>query len=110
MKGETVKVKTFTETGTDPFGGPTVSEKVVEVENVLFSPGATDDVFASNRPDGVRVLFTLHFPKTFSGSLKGAQVYVCGDWYDVIGDPKPYMEKNTPGDWWMAVEAGVVSG
>lgn len=110
MRGETVLVKTFEATGKDPFGGATVSESVFEVENVLFSPGATTDVFESNRPDGTRVLFTLHFPKTFSGSLEGAQVYVDGDWYDVIGDPKPYMEANTPGDWWMPVEVGIVNG
>lgn len=110
MKGSTVKVKTFEATGTDPFGGCINSEKVVEVENVLYSPGATTDVFESNRPDGAKVLFTLHFPKTFTGSLKGAKVFVCGDWYDVIGDPKPYMAENTPGDWWMEVEAGAVNG
>lgn len=105
-----MRVKTFEAVGADPFGRPTTSEVVQEVENVLVCPGASSDVFESNRPDGASVKYTLHFPKTFSGDLEGAKVEVRGNWYDVVGRPDHYTMENTPGDWWMTVEAGGVNG
>lgn len=110
MKGETVRVKTFQATGADPFGSPVTSEAVQDVENVLVCPGPCSDVFESNRPDGVSVKYTLHFPKTFDMTLEGAQVKVRENWYDVIGRPDHYTAENTPGDWWMPVEVGGVNG
>lgn len=110
MQGEAVKVKTFDATGTDPFGAPITVEKVEAVENVLVQPGACADVVESNRPSGVSVKYTLHFPKTFEGDLEGAQIEVRGNWYDVIGRPDHYTLSNTPTQWWMPVEVGAVNG
>lgn len=76
------------------------------VDNVLIVPGATADLEAG-RPEGVTVAFTLHFPKTFSGTLEGALVDLpapFGGRYRVIGNPKPYMDENTPTPWHMPVE------
>lgn len=110
MKGETVKVKTFDATGTDPFGAPIVTEKVAIIENVLVQPGACADVVESNRPSGVSIKYTLYFPKTFDGDLEGAQVEVRGNWYDVVGRPDHFAAEVTPTDWWMVVEVGGVNG
>ena len=110
MRGKPITVKTFEATGKDPFGSDVFADVESVVDNVLYSPGASSDVTESNRPSGAKVAYTLHFPKTFSGSLAGAKLLIEGEWYDVIGDPKPYMIENTPGDWWMTVEAGVVNG
>lgn len=110
MKGETVTVKTFTGTGTDPFGAPIEAEETQTVDNVLVQPGACADVVESNRPSGVSVKYTLHFPKTFEGDLEGAEVEVRGNWYKVIGRPDHYTLENTPTDWWMPVEVGTVNG
>lgn len=110
MKGETVKVKTFVEVGADPFGKPTVSEKTETVENVLVQPGACADLTESNRPEGVKVKYTLHFPKTYGKKLEGAKIEVRGDWYDVIGSPDHYTLENTPTAWWMPVEVKAING
>ena len=84
----------------------------ITVNNVLIVPGATTDLEAS-RPEGVRVAFTLHFPKTFTGSLEYALVTLpepYGGTYRVIGNPRPYMEANTPTPWNMPVEVEEIHG
>ena len=95
---------------TDPFGAPVEGEPVEEaVDGVLVTPGATADLDAS-RPDGVRVAYTVHFPKEYGKSLRGCSVVIAGKPYRVIGDPKPYMADGTPGPWAMAAEVEAVDG
>lgn len=112
MRGEVVEVKTFEVTGTDPFGAPIATESVVTVDNVLVAPGACSDEFESNRPSGVRVAYTLFFPKTFKDDLDGAHVRVRGrdPWLPVIGHPDHHTASHIPGNWWMQVEVGAVDG
>lgn len=80
-----------------------------QVANVLIAPGATSDLEAG-RPEGVRVDYTVHFPKTFTGSLNDCLVEFDGNRYRVIGDPKPYMDENTPTPWHMPCEVVKVDG
>ena len=45
--------------------------------------------------------------KTWTTSLRGCEIVFGDAWsgrYRVIGDPAPYIEANTPGDWWMPVQ------
>ena len=89
---------------------PTYNEETVD--NVLIAPGATDDLQAS-RPEGVTVAYSLHFPKTYTGSLEGCKVELPAPWsgvYRVIGDPREYMNTNTPTNWHMPVEVEVAHG
>jgi len=82
------------------------------VGNVLIVPGSTADLEAS-RPEGVTVAYTLHFPKTFTGSLEGCEVILPEPWsgtYNVIGNPTPYMDANTPTKWHMPVEVEAAHG
>lgn len=95
---------------TDPFGDPVEGEPVEEaVGGVLITPGATADLDAS-RPDGVRVAYTIHFPKGYGKSLRGCSVVIGGKPYRIVGDPKPYMDEGTPGPWAMAAEVEAVDG
>ena len=95
---------------TDPFGAPVGGAPVEEaVDGVLITPGATADLDPS-RPDGVRVAYTVHFPKGYGKSLRGCSVLIGGEAYRVIGDPKPYMADGTPGPWAMAAEVEAVDG
>ena len=95
---------------TDPFGAPVEGEPVEEeVNGVLVAPGATADLDPS-RPEGVRVAYTVHFPKGYGKSLRGCSVLIGGKTYRVIGDPKPYMADGTPGPWAMAAEVEAVDG
>lgn len=112
IAGETVIVERDEPTGSvDPFGAPITAIAIETVENVLVAPGARTDVDGTNRPDGVGVAWTLHFPKPYAASLRGARVSVRGEpARPVIGDPKPYTAANTPGEWWMPVELEDVEG
>ncbi len=53
---------------------------------------------------------TFHFPKSFAESLRGARVTYAGTTYEVVGDPQPYLEDLTPGDWNRAVSCVIVRG
>lgn len=109
--GETVTVERPVTGSADPFGGSSVTWASESVDNVLVSPGSRSDVVESNRPSGVEVLWTLHFPKGYPATLRGARVRVRGgDPLDVIGDPQHYTEANTPGEWSMPCEVGRVDG
>lgn len=77
----------------------------VDVHGVLVVPGTSVE-FGENRQDGIRVELTAHFPKEWSGDLRGAKVDLpapYGDGWDVVGNPMPYMPENTPGRWNMPV-------
>lgn len=109
LTGEAVCVIRPTE-GTDELGEPIEGEPTREtVENVLVTPGATQDMEAS-RPDGIEVAFTLGFPKTYTESLRGCFVEVRGNTYEVIGSPEAYTPENISGLWNLTVEAKRTDG
>lgn len=80
------------------------------IENVLVSPAGTADLEPGMRADGDSVSLTLHFPKTFTGSLRSARLAVRGVMYAVIGDPQPYTDQNVPGAWNRPVMVRLVEG
>lgn len=109
IHGEAVTVIRPT-TESDELGEPIEGEPIREaVENVIVVPGATVELDAS-RPNGATVAFTLCFPKGYGRSLKGCSVEVRGRAYEVIGDPQPYTEENTPGYWNLTVEVTRTDG
>ena len=109
IQGEPVTVVRRT-SGRDELGEPIEPvEEREDVQNVVVAPGSTSDLDAS-RPEGVKVAYSLCFPKTYSGSLRGCSVEVRGEEYAVVGDPKRYMPENTPGDWNLTCEVGRADG
>ena len=90
--------------------GNIISDGDEIIENVLVQPGVTEDVAlkrnsASNRPDGVAVVYTLHIPKGYEAySFRGCRLKVRGEWMEVVGDPTYYAPENTPGAWNYPVE------
>lgn len=85
-----------------------------DVANVLVQPGPCAEL-DSARPEGVTVAFTLHFPKTWVGDLRGALVTLPAPWawgnpYRVVGNPEPWMDANCPTDWHMPVEVTATDG
>lgn len=109
IHGETVVVVRRVEER-DELGEPSaVAEEREEAENVVVAPGATSDLDAS-RPDGVAVAYTLCFPKSYGGGLRGCSVEVRGGEYEVVGDPQRYAPENTPGDWNLTAEVARVDG
>lgn len=112
MKGKTITLRTPIAGAVDRFGNATVTWATSTVDDVLISPGATSDLEAS-RPEGVRVAYTLHFPKTWLGNLEGCEVVLPAPFagtYRVIGAPGQYMDENTPTRWHMPVEVEVAHG
>lgn len=107
ISGVTVTVVRPNIDGTDRFNAPVFGTPTVEtVDNVLVAPGPTADLDAG-RPEGVTVAYTLHFPKGYESSLEGCSVMLPSPWggtYRVIGNPRPYMDANTPTPWHMPVE------
>lgn len=113
IRGASVTVVAPNYDGYDRFGNPMPTTPTeTTVDNVLVSPGATNDLEAS-RPEGVTVAYTLHFPRTFADSLEGCEITLPAPWtgtYRVIGDPRPYMDENTPTAWHMPVEVEACHG
>lgn len=109
MVGRDVTLVTRERVGTDPLGAPVWAESETVVHDCLVAPGATDSLDES-RPEGATVAYTVHWPKTFSGSLKGLSVLIDGERFDVLGDPRPYMAANCPTRWWIKSEVGHVRG
>ena len=113
ISGTTVTVVHPERGGVDRLGNPVVEFTLREqVGGVLVSPGATADMEAV-RPEGVTVALTLHFPRGYVGSLAGCLLELPAPWagtYRVIGDPKPYMDANTPTPWHMPVEVEAAHG
>lgn len=114
IRGESVEVLTPVVVGADAMGEPVITWESSEVENVLFQPGGGNATTTSDldveRPNGVRINVTFHFPKSFEGSLRGCKVKRGEYVYRVIGDPQPYMVDNTPGEWNRSVACEVVNG
>lgn len=93
----------------DDLGEPIEAGASREEVRCVVCPGSTSDLGAE-RPNGVQVVYTLHFPKAYAGSLRGCSVEVRGTRYDVVGDPQRTAEAATPGPWNMAVEVSRADG
>lgn len=98
----------------DRLGNPVRSfDSGTAVGGLLVSPGGTDDLEAA-RPDGAEIALTVHFPKTWTASLRDCEIELDapydGERWRVIGEPKPYMDANTPGDWYLPVEVARANG
>ena len=112
IRGATVTVQTPHAGAADRFGNATRTYTQGAVDNVLIVPGASPDLEAG-RPEGVKVGYTLHFPKSYTASLEGCLVTLpapYGGTYKVVGDPQPYMDANTPTPWNRPVEVEAAHG
>lgn len=66
MLGETVAVLTRRRTGEDEMGEPVYEWDSEQVENVLVRPLSGSDLADPLRPDGIRVSYSLAFPKAWT--------------------------------------------
>lgn len=114
IRGVSVRVLHPTCGGRDRFGDMAEGvPKPETVDDVLIAPGGeagtTDDLEAARR-DGDMLSLQLHFPKSYSGDLRGCDLELPHPWdgfnpYRVVGDPTPYIDANTPTRWHMPVKA-----
>lgn len=112
FSAQTAHVRLRNRNNRDGFGNDAESYAEPVPVDVLVQPGSCKDLDAT-RPEGVRVALTLHFPKTWTESLRRAKVELGGRYegeYRVVGDPRPYMDANCPTPWNMPVEVEAVDG
>ena len=116
ISGATVTVITPGEPTVDRLGNRVPGAPTsVDVADVLIDAPTTDDMEAA-RAEGVTLAYTLHFPKGFTASLRGCTVMLPEPWdndgrgYRVKGDPRPYMDANTPTRWNRQVEVEAAHG
>lgn len=115
INGLTALVELRVRDARDGFGNDVESyADPAAVDNVLVAPGACAEL-DETRPEGVRVAYTLHFPKGWTADMRGARVTLPAPFagakpYRVVGDPRPYMDANCPTPWHMAVEVEAVDG
>lgn len=111
IQGERVNLFIPLQGSADSYGVPSIEWREHGViENVLVAPSGTADLEPGMRPDGDSVTLTLHFPKTYTGSLRSARLAVRGVMYEVVGDPQPYTDQNVPGEWNRPVQVRLVEG
>lgn len=112
LSGIAVTVLRPVEGAADRLGNPTHTYVPETVADVLVQPGVTDDLDA-DRPEGDTAALTLHFPKTYAGTLRGCAVVLPPPWegeWRVVGDPLPYMAANCPTRWNRAVQVVMADG
>ena len=115
ISGETVTVWTRGADGEDEFGEPVEAWTPTVVDNVLVRPLTGADLADALRPDGVRVQYSLAFPKDYDGpDLRHAKVALTArgkgwdDALDVSGSPDALDP--CPTRWNMLVEVGRTDG
>lgn len=111
IKGSRIEIHSPIETGTDTFNIPTTKWGLEAVlGDVLAAPTSTQDVEGTIRPNGDEITMDFYIPKTYTASLRGRQIHHQGNIYEVIGDPQPYPEENTPTRWNRVVHARKIEG
>lgn len=111
IKGSRIEIHSPIETGTDTFNIPTTKWGLEAVlGDVLAAPASTQDVEGTIRPNGDEITMDFYIPKTYTASLRGRQIHHQGGIYEVIGDPQPYPEENTPTRWNRVVHARKIEG
>ena len=113
IRGVAVTVKTPGTPTTDRLGNSVPGAPTTQtVADVLVAAPTVDDMEAA-RENGITLAYTLHFPKSFAASLRGCTVTLPEPWageYRVVGDPRPYMDANTPTKWHMPVNVEAADG
>ena len=108
--GENISLRDRRSGPVDEFGNEQAEYGSAQMlSNVLVAPSSSQDLGAA-RPNGDATVMTFHFPKTYIWSLKGCLIGWKGQWWEVIGDPKPYSKESTPGMWNRPVQARLVKG
>ena len=110
IRGENVTVTRKVLSSRDGMGEPVFSTSTETVANVLWHESSTDEMDESTRMYGVTCDLSLDFPKSYTASLEGCTVTVRGVDYRVLGDPKGYMEQNTPTPWNRPVRVARADG
>lgn len=107
IEGMTVTLVNKIQTGTDPFGHPTYTEKRVFVKNVLVSPLSSTEVADALNLTGKKVVYNIAIPKGDANKWKDQKVEFFGHTWQVVGFPRQGIEEKIPLEWneiWMVAD------
>jgi len=99
MVGMTVQLVVETQTGTDPFGTPIVTETLEDVEDVLVGQPSTDDITSSLELYGKKIVYMLGIPKGDTHEWRDRTVIILGERYHTFGIPMTGIQDNIPLRW-----------
>lgn len=99
ISGITVKLYERSRTGTDDFGQPIWEEVPVDVENVLVTPTASDDLITEQDLYGKTSVYTLAIPKGDTHEWRDRKVEFFGEVFKTFDIPIRGIESLIPLDW-----------
>lgn len=99
IRGITVTLYERTQTGVDALNAPTYTETPVEVENVLVTPTAAEEVLSDVQLYGKKSVYTLSIPKGDDHQWENRRIRFFGGDYQSIGPVQEYIEGLTPLSW-----------
>lgn len=99
IKGITVTLITETESGTDPFGVPTVTETETKIENVLVAPVSQDERLTEQDLTGAQIVYKLGIPKADTHNWYNKKVKIWGETYKTVGEVERGIDELIPLEW-----------
>ena len=99
MKGTTVKVLQKTVTGQNEMHEDIVTEKWIDVPDVLVGQPTTDDITSTLQLYGKRIEYVLGIPKGDANDWVDTEVEIWGEKYKTIGYPMTGESENIPLRW-----------
>lgn len=110
ITGEPVTIRRKVATGYDFFGAETADYTIEIIDNVIIAPATSTDLTDDLRPNGVRILYTVHIPRDYRKSLRDTEFYINGQWLMSAGDPQAYKDYAFDLPWNRGVSVGVTNG
>lgn len=104
IKGTTITVLHPQQGAMDEFGEAAITYDPEQVSDVLVAPGSSIDDPGRTDIDRTRIVYRLHFPKTYKKRLDGCLIEIDGERFKIIGSPRQMMPENTPTRWGMVAD------
>ena len=99
MKTVTVQLVEKTQTGTDPFGAPIVTEKYIDVPGCLVGQPSSDEINSTMQMYGKMIAYVVGVPKGDENEWTDTDVIIWGERYRTIGYPMSGIQENIPLRW-----------
>lgn len=99
MKTITVQLVVKTESGTDPFGAPIVTEELVDIPGCLVGQPTSDEITQVLQMNGKQIAYVIGVPKGDDHSWTDTDVIIWGERYRTIGFPQTGIQENIPLKW-----------
>lgn len=99
IRGITVTLWEKEQTGTDGFNRPVYEETPTQVENVLVTPAASEDVISELSLTGKKLVYELSIPKGDAHDWEDKRVTIWGEDYHVYDFSRQWIDANVPLSW-----------